>query len=307
LQTAALGKTGIEVTRLGAGLAEIGEEHTLDELSHVSRVLNAALDGGINFLDTAPCYFDSEQMVGRTIAHRRDDFFLATKCGHPTRRSSGQPWTAGTIRETLEGSLRRLRTDYVDLLQLHSCGVDVLERGEVIDLLVEARQQGKTRFIGYSGDNEAALWAVESGLFDTLQTSFSVADQHARTRLFRPAEERGMGIIVKRPIASGAWGVASSPSADLRYNPHYADEYFERARRMAAMGPVHGAPDDRILTSLGFVLAHDEVDTAILGTRNPAHMEANQALLERLPIPDQVVRELRRRFDEAEDDWRQLN
>ena len=116
-----------------------------------------------------------------------------------------------------------------------------------------------------------------------------------------------MGIIVKRPIASGAWGVASSPSAGLKYNPNYADEYFERARQMAAMGPIPGAPDDRILTALGFVLAHDEVDTAILGTRNPAHMAANQALLAQLPIPDGVVRELRSRFDEAEEDWRQLN
>ena len=307
MQAATLGKTGLEVTRLGAGLAEIGEEHTLDELSHVGRVLNAALDGGINFLDTAPCYFDSEQMVGRTIAHRRDEYFLATKCGHSTRGSSGEPWTAETIRETFEGSLRRLHTDYVDLLQLHSCGVNDLEKGEVIELLMEAKRQGKTRFVGYSGDNEAALWAVESGLFDTLQTSFSVADQHARTCLFGPAKRHNMGIIVKRPIASGAWGVASSPSAGLRYNPNYADEYSDRAQLMAAMGPIPGEPNDRILTSLGFVLAHDEVDTAILGTRNPAHMAANQELLARLPIPGQVVRELHRRFDEAEDDWRQLN
>ena len=307
METAVLGKTGLDVTRLGAGLAEVGEEHTLDELPHVGRVLNGALDGGINFLDTAPCYFHSEEMVGRTIAHRRDEYVLATKCGHPVKRSSAEPWSAKTIRETLDGSLRRLKTDYVDLLQLHSCGVDVLERGEAIEALMEAKRAGKTRFVGYSGDNEAALWAVLSGLFDTLQTSFSVTDQHARTRLLGPAKERDMGVIIKRPIASGAWGVATSPSAGLKHNPNYADEYHERAQVMADMGPVPDAPDDRILTSLGFVLAHDEVDTAILGTRNPAHMAANLQLVERMPIPDEVVEELRRRFDEAENDWRQLN
>ena len=307
METTVLGKTGLEVTRLGAGLAEVGQEHTLDELSHVGRVLNGALDGGINFLDTAPCYFYSEEMVGKAIAHRRDEYVLATKCGHPVRDSSVEPWTARTINDTLEGSLKRLKTDYVDLLQLHSCGVDVLEQGEVIEALMEAKRAGKTRFVGYSGDNEPALWAVESGLFDTLQTSFSVTDQHARTRLLDPAKERGMGVIIKRPIASGAWGVATSPSADLKYNPNYADEYLERAQVMASMGPIPNAPNDRILTSLGFVLAHDEIDTAILGTRNPAHMAANQQLIKRLPIADEVVRELRRRFDEAEDNWRQLN
>ena len=307
METAVLGKTGLKVTRLGAGLAEIAEEHTLDELPHVGRVLNAALDGGINFLDTAACYFDSEEMVGRTIAHRRDEYVLATKCGHPVRGSSSEPWTARTIRETLEGSLTRLKTDYVDLLQLHSCDVDVLERGEVIETLMEAKRAGKTRFVGYSGDNEAALWAAESGHFDTLQTSFSVADQHARTRLFGPAKAQGMGIIIKRPIASGAWGVDSSPSDGLKFNPHYADEYFERAQQMRAMGPIPNAPDDRILLSLGFVLAHPEADTAILGTRNPSHMAANQELVKRLPIPDEVVEELRRRFDELDDDWLQLN
>jgi aryl-alcohol dehydrogenase-like predicted oxidoreductase len=307
MQTAVLGKTGLEVTRLGAGLSEVGEEHTLDELSHVASVLDAALDGGITFLDTAPCYFDSEEMVGRTIAHRRDEYVLATKCGHPVVGSSSEPWTARTITETLEGSLTRLKTDYVDLLQLHSCGVDVLERGEVIETLMEAKRAGKTRFVGYSGDNEAALWAVESGHFDTLQTSFNVADQHARTRLFGPAKAQGMGIIIKRPIANGAWGVESSPTAGLKYNIHYADEYLGRAQVMGAMGPIPNAPDDRILMSLGFVLAHPDVDTAILGTRSPSHMTANQELVRRLPIPDEVVKELRRRFDEVGADWLQLN
>ena len=306
MEMAILGKTGLEVTRLGAGLAEIGEEHTLDELSQVGRVLNCALDGGINFLDTAPSYFDSEEMVGRTIAHRRDEYVLATKCGKSTRGSSAEPWTAQTIKETLEGSLRRLKTDHIDLLQLHSCDVEVLERGEVIEALLEAQQAGKTRFVGYSGDNEAAIWAVGSGLFDTLQTSFSVADQHARANLFGPAKARDMGVIIKRPISSGAWGMDRSPSVGLKYNPNYADDYFDRIQAMRAMGPIQGAPDDRILLSLGFVLAHEEVDTAIVGTRSPSHMVANQELMNRLPIADEVVVELRRRFDEVGANWVQL-
>ena len=307
MEMIALGKTGVKVSRLGAGLAEIGEELTLDDLPQVSHVLNTALDGGINFLDTSPCYLDSEIMIGRTIAHRRDEYILDTKCGHATWGYSGQPWRAKTIQESIDRSLTRTKTDYLDLVQLHSCDVATLERGEVINALLDAKQAGKTRFVGYSGDNEAALWAIESGQFDTLQTSFNVVDQRARTRLFGPAKARGMGIIIKRPIGSGAWGIRSSPSADLKTNPTYADEYFERSEAMARMGPIPKAPDNRILVALGFVLAHPEVDTAILGTRDPNHMTSNiDIAVNQLPIPIEVVEELHGRFDLLGNQWMQL-
>jgi aryl-alcohol dehydrogenase-like predicted oxidoreductase len=303
-----LGNTGLKVSRLGAGLAEIGEELTMADVERAGRVLNTALDGGICFLDTAAGYLISEELVGRTIAHRRDEYVLATKCGAVGNKGTVKLWNAQAITDNIDRSLRRLRTDRLDLVQLHSCDVEVLKQGEATEALLAAKQAGKTRFVGYSGDNEAALWAVESGLFDTLQTSFSVVDQHARTRLFGPARARGMGIIVKRPIANGAWGASHSPTADLNYEPMrtYGDEYFRRAQVMAQMGGIPGAPDDRFLVALGFVMAHPEIDTAIVGTYNPAHMAANIEMVEgRLPIPGEVVEELHRRFDEAGEEWLQ--
>jgi aryl-alcohol dehydrogenase-like predicted oxidoreductase len=192
-----------------------------------------------------------------------------------------------------------MRTDYVDLLQLHSCGIDVLEKGEAIEAILKAKQAGLTRFIGYSGDNDAARWAVESGHFDTLQTSFSLVDQQARTKLFPLVEAKGMGLIAKRPIANGTWGAAQSPSA-------YAEPYFQRAQAMASIGAIPGAPADRILLALGFVLAHPEVDTAIVGTRNPAHMSSNLRLVERRSaVSVKVVEELHRRFDQVGQEWGQ--
>ncbi len=154
--------------------------------------------------------------------------------------------------------------------------------------------------MGYSGDNEEALWAIESGLFDTLQTSFSLVDQNARTRLFTMAKSRGVGIIIKRPIANGAWGASSSASA-------YAQEYFKRAKAMAHLGPIPNAPADRVLLALAFVLTHPEVDTAIVGTHNPSHMQANLELLVKgLSIPQGVLDELYRRFNALGEDWVQL-
>ena len=294
-----LGKTELQVSRLGAGLAEIGFGLTLADVDVAAEVLNAALDAGITFLDTAACYGVSEELIGRTVAHRRDEYALATKCGHVAGDYQGEPWTAETVTHSIERSLRRLRTDYLDLVQLHSCDVEVLERGEVITALQDAQKAGKTRFIGYSGDNEAALWAVESGLFQTLQTSFNLVDQAARTRLFPKAREQDMGIIVKRPLANAVWRAARSPSA-------YADEYFRRAQILAQDGPLPEEPEDPILLALGFTLAHPEVDTAIVGTRNPVHMRANIRLVEEaLPIHPATVEELHRRFQRYGQDWRQ--
>jgi len=300
METRILGKTGLRVSRLGIGLAEIGAL-ALDESgeAQAGQVLNAALDAGITFLDTAACYGNSEELIGRTIAHRRQEYVLATKCGHVTGGYEGEEWTAKTIRDSIDRSLRRMRTDHIDLLQLHSCGVDVLKRGEVIQAVLDAKKAGKARFVGYSGDNEAAQWAVESDLFDTLQTSFNLVDQQARIRLFPLARAKGMGIIAKRPIANAAWGAPQSPSA-------YADDYFERARQMASAGPIPAAGNNRILLAIGFVLAHD-VDTAIIGARRLEHVQENIRLVETLlPLPAEAIEELHRRFDQIGRDWPQL-
>ena len=308
METRILGNTGLEVSRLGIGLAAIGEEETFDTIKTVEVVLKTALDQGITFFDTAECYFYSEEMVGQSISDRRPEFLLATKCGHPAGlQESGEydiDWSIEGILLTLDRSLKRLKTDYVDLLQLHSCSVEVLEQGEVIAALTKARDAGKTRFIGYSGDNEAAQWAVDSGHFDTLQTSFNLADQRPRNGLLQSAKQNGLGVIAKRPIANTAWGSPASPTARLKFDPNYGDEYWKRTQAMAALGPLDIPFGDRILMSLGFVMAHEEIDTAIVGTRNPEHLKSNIDLFNsKLPIDKSIVTELYRRWDELDENW----
>jgi hypothetical protein len=291
-----LGNTDLHVSRLGVGLSEIGG---MTDEEQVAQVLNAALDSGINFLDTAACYGSSEDLVGRTVSRRRDEFLLATKAGHAVGGITSPDWTAQTITASIERSLRRLQTDHLDLVQLHSCDVDVLERGDVIRALQDAKEAGKTRYIGYSGDNASAVWAVESGAFDTLQTSFNLVDQWAREHLLPKAEARNMGIIAKRPIANAAWGRETTPSV-------YAAEYHRRYRAMAEDGPIPGSPDNPILLALGFALAHDPVDVAIVGTSDPEHMQTNITWLENaLPIDPQAVEALHERFDATQEDWNQ--
>ena len=247
MKTNTLGKTGLKVSCLGIGQADrMDLKLTKSDTENVGALLDAALDNGINFIDTAACYGNSEELIGRAIAHRRQEYILATKCGHveETLNSSKEvAWTADTITNSIERSLIRLKTDYLDLVQLHSCDVDILENTEVIEALLNAKRSGKTRFMGYSGDNEAALWAVNSGIFDTLQTSFNVVDQHARINLFAPAKSKNMGIIIKRPIANMAWGATRIPS-------DYAADYFNRAKVMAEMGLIPTASNNHILTAI---------------------------------------------------------
>lgn len=295
-----LGSTGLRVSPIGIGLAEIGKL-SADEKSGIETLLNTALDSGVNILDTAALYGINEEMIGETVSGRRDEYVLATKCGQddPDR----YPWTAESVQADINTSLRRLKTDHVDILQLHSCPLEVLERGEVIDVLTKAREEGKTRFIGYSGDNEAAAWAVRSGLFDTLQTSYNVVDQRARTATLPAARAAGMGVIIKRPITNG---IFANPAADESSTKRFSI-MSERAAAMSAYGPIPGAPDDRILLCLGFTMAREEVDVAIVGTTSPEHLKSNIRLFEeQIPISAVAVDELYRRFDQLGDDWEGL-
>ena len=299
METTILGRTGLQISRLGMGLAEIGRL-TMQEVADVEHLVNSALDSGINFLDTAACYGISEELIGRTVSHRRNEYSLATKCGHITGSYTGEAWTAKTIEDSIDRSLELMNTDYLDLVQLHSCSIDILKKGEVIEALVRARDSGKTRFIGYSGDNEDAVYAINTGVFDTLQTSFNLVEQHARSKLFEIAAANNMGVIAKRPIANGAWGPESSPST-------YADEYFRRAKLMIEGGPISDATSDRIELALGFVLAHSAVNTAIVGTRNLRHLQSNISMAESQNyLSDKAVDELVRRFNNLDDGWYQL-
>ena len=299
METRRLGRTGLEVSRLGFGLASIasGDARGKD-VSDAARVLEAALDAGINFLDTAAGYGNTEELIGKTVAHRRQEYVLATK--FPGALGAAE------IAESIDRSLRRTKTDHLDILQLHSPEpqVDLLTLGvdSIVEAMLRAKEAGKTRFLGYSGDNEASRWAVGSGVFDTLQTSFNLLDQQARKGLFAEAKDRDMGIIVKRTVAMGLWGKGAGTPTYGNF-PHEA--YLERAQSMAQDGPIAGATDDPIALSMGFVFAHPEVDTALVGTTNLSHLRSNIELVESgVSITAEVVDELYERFDRFA--WRQV-
>jgi aryl-alcohol dehydrogenase-like predicted oxidoreductase len=294
MERRAFGKTGMEVSVLGFGGAEIGFEKASPET--VARLLHDALDAGLNVIDTAECYLESEELIGRAVAGRRNDFHLFSKCGHP--ESPGvEDWRPDSLLASIERSLRRLRTDHLDLIQLHSCSEDELRRGDVILAIQKAREKGYARCIGYSGDGGAALYAVECGAFDTLQTSLSVADQEAIELTLPRAEQRQMGVIIKRPIANAVWRYGERP--ENAYHQPYWERMQELRYDFIAKDPSHAAA-----TALWFTLSVPGVHTAIVGTTKPGRWRENAALLEAGLLPSDQFEAIRTRWREvAETGW----
>ncbi len=306
METRQFGATDMTVSVLGFGAAEIGFERVgVDDARHL---LNTALDNGLNVIDTAECYDISEDLIGQTLSHRRNDFFLFTKCGHkgfadelPEDVRNAGDWEPEMLRANIERSLKRLRTDCVDLIQLHSCDEEVLRRGDVIRVLEDARQAGKTRYIGYSGDREAALYAVECGRFDALQTSCSIADQEAIDKLIPNAQSKNMGVIIKRPIANAVWKHATKEDA-----PEHHQEYWERLR-VLDYPFLHGQPQDITATALRFPLSIAGVHTAIVGTSKANRWRENADLLQAGNLSSQEYEAIRARWKEVvKPDWTAL-
>jgi len=282
------------VSALGFGGAEIGFENVAFE--QVERLLHAALDAGLNVIDTAECYPGSEDLIGRAVSGRRGDYFLFTKCGHASGFDRPD-WDPRMLEMQIDRSLERLRVDGVDLVQLHSCSRALLEAGEVVSVLERARDAGKTRFIGYSGDGDAAVYALESGVFDTLQTSVSIADQEAIELTLPLAAQRRVGVIAKRPIANAAWKTGARPA-----NP-YHQEYWRRLETLQ-YDFLRQDLEHSISTALRFTLAQPAVATAIVGTTRPERWAANARLLEAGPLGAPETQAIRCRWRAAAgSDW----
>jgi aryl-alcohol dehydrogenase-like predicted oxidoreductase len=285
-----LGKTDMDLTVLGFGGSEIGYERVAQDA--VDRLLNTALDAGLNVIDTAECYYGSEELIGRAVSKRRREFYLFTKCGHPHGMESSANWSKASILESVQRSLRRLQTDLVDLVQLHSCSESELRHGEAIDALQTARERGLTRYIGYSGDSRAAHYAAECGAFDTLQTSINIADQEAIDLTVPIAREKQMGVIAKRPIANAAWKTGHRPP------DAYHHEYWERLRRLNYQFLRNRPVEETISIALRFTLSVPGVHTAIVGTTKPDRWQENARMVEAGPLSDAEFNAIRDRWEE---------
>jgi aryl-alcohol dehydrogenase-like predicted oxidoreductase len=305
------GKTNVKVSKIGLGLAQVGFQLGYSGFKEADKILNFSLDNGINFLDTAAMYFDSEAIVGKSVSHRREDYFLATKAGTGSTTSPDSEWTYKKIKQSVENSLKNLQTDCIDLVQLHSCDTHILNKGDVIRALQDSKIEGKTRFIGYSGDNEGADWAVKSNLFDTLQTSYSIADQRARTKnVLSEATQRNMGIIAKRPIGNAALLGVKHHINNTSYEFFKAsayDEYFKRLLDITKNNNIDINEIDPIELSMAFSLYRKEIHVLIIGSKNLSHVEENLNIMrKKIDNFKDIIRDFEITFEKLDKNWRQL-
>ncbi|RPI64570.1 MAG: aldo/keto reductase [Planctomycetaceae bacterium] len=287
-----LGKTDMTVTQIGFGAMELRGVKTWDgrDISEdeAEAILNAVLDAGVNFIDTSPDYGLSEEFIGRYIADRRKEFFLATKCGCNPRdmgdhiETSPHIWTHENIMQNIQRSLDHMKCDYVDLLQLHNPKPEEVLRFNVVQTLKDIQAQGMTRFIGISTTLPYIDDFLAMGVFDTFQLPYSCMDMTHRKSIGAIAAA-GAGTIIRGGIAQG--GPASESfqenSGDL-WQTAALEEFLEDID-----------PSELILR---YTLTHPDIDTVIVGTSRPEHLHRNIQSAERGALPRELYDEITRRL-----------
>src|SRR4051794_40665317 len=263
-----LGRTGMDVTTLGYGAMELRGAPRGRDVSdeQAERILNAVLDAGINFIDTSIDYGVAEERIGRFISHRRSEFFLASKCGclsgelanNPPAALPGQRnahvFTAENVIRGVEQSLRRMKTDYLDLVQFHSSPSKAqLEEHGGLAALQDLQRQGKVRFIGISGTVPNLQEQIEMGVFDAFQIPYSAMERQHEI-LIEAASQAGAGIIIRGGAAKGGPGKEQGDSWDV-WQRVSIDDLLAGMSRMEFI--------------LRFTYSHPDLDTTIVGTVNP--------------------------------------
>lgn len=302
METRPLGKTDFEVSVLGFGGAPIGLLET--KQAKVANILAMLLDNGVNLIDTAARYAGSEEAIGASISDRRNEFVLVSKCG--TSGIPGEGWSAAALTENINNSLRKLRTDHVDVMLLHSCDMAALQDGEALGAVVAARDAGKVRYVGYSGDNEEAVYAAGLPDIAVIETSINICDQANIRQVLPVAVENNLGVIAKRPIANAAWKDLSQQEG---FYADYASAYSQRFQAMGISSQELGFDADPAAAwpeiAVRFTLSQPGVSTAIIGTTNPAHVQANLTAVNKGPLPQVAVEKLQATFRRAEADSRE--
>jgi aryl-alcohol dehydrogenase-like predicted oxidoreductase len=310
-----LGRTGIRVSVIGfggwaiGGTAEasgtpLGWGQTFDDESLAT--IRRARELGVTFFDTADSYGfgRSESLLGIVLSRYRHEVVIATKVG-VLRTAGGElrkNFSKQHIFHAVDGSLKRLRTDYIDLYQVHNPTIDELARGEVQDAMDRLQDAGKIRFWGVSVSTpEEGVEVIRRGWAHALQVLYNALNQAPARELLPLAKEKGYGVIARVPLASGLltgkFRIDSLfPADDVRQNfltPRRLQEALERVDEAKSI--IGGASPNLAEGALKFVLANDAIATTIPGARSPRQVEMNVAAAEG-SMPADVIEKLRARL-----------
>ena len=290
-----LGKTGLEVTVLGHGAMEIrgpriwnGRPVTDGE---AETILNAVLDRGINFIDTAYDYGLSEEYIGKFISHRRSEYYLATKCGCSLvdagdHDDTPHVWTRENLMHNIETSLKRMKTDYIDIWQLHNPSVEQCDEGELIEVMEEVKRSGKIGHISISSTAPDLPNYIGREYFESFQIPYSALERK-HEKMISDAAKSGAGVIVRGGVARGepGEGLGSDDSWDL-WKKAGLDELLNEGESSTSF-------------LLRYTITHPGMNTTIVGTKNPAHLDSNIAAIEKGRLSEEVYSEAKKRLSDA--------
>jgi aryl-alcohol dehydrogenase-like predicted oxidoreductase len=291
------------VSVLGYGAMELRGAPTGPQIADddAGSLLNTVLDSGVNFIDTSIDYGRSEELIGRYVAHRRDEYFLASKCGCPikefppgTPRPLPHDFSPVNVRAGVEQSLRRLGTDRLDLVQVHiSPSRAELEAHGTIDCLEQLRREGKVRFIGMSGTLPNLPDHIDMGAFDAFQIPYS-ALQREHESLISRAAAAGSGTVIRGGVARGAPSEEKQWQGPLGLGPEVGRDRWAKAGLESLLEGM-----DRMAFVLRFTLSHPDLHTTIVGTANADHFRANVAAAEQGPLPRDLYEEAKQQLTAA--------
>lgn len=269
-----LGRTNLQVSEISLGTVELGMDYGIPvqgekrqpSEAEAARTLDCALDLGINLIDTAQAYGNSEAIIGRALKSRRDEYILATKI-------SGLSWegyTGRELRERVEASitesLRTLQTDTIDLLYIHNATPELIQCGEIVEIMQQAREAGYARFIGTTTYGEAAPLAVlEDGRFDCVQVAYNLLDRQFEERVLPLAKANDIGVVIRSVLLKGA--------LTYRY-AHLPEELRELRTAVNAVSLLCNTQDSNLPElAYRFVLSQPAVSTALVGTGRVHELE----------------------------------
>lgn len=288
LASRAFGATGLTTSIVGFGAMQIGDPQIAE--TDAAGLLNGVLDAGITLIDTARSYGVAEERIGRHLERRRGEYVLSTKVGYGV--DGVRDWTYKCVALGIDRARDRLRTDVIDIVHLHSCGLEELRHG-VLDALAAAREQGKIRVAAYSGDNEPLAAALQSGLVQAIQLSINLCDQ-AGMPVARRAADLGLGVLIKRSLLGLPWRCSTAPE-----DPPHA-EYFRRFARLRESF----ACDDWQMLALRFAAFAPGVACCIVGGTNLEHIRSNLATAARGPLSCGELAAVAAAYGRADDGWR---
>ena len=317
MQYRQLGKAGIKISEISLGTWQVGGKwgSGFDEkLAH--RILNTAIDGGVNFIDTADIYENgmSEKSVGKVVNERSEEIYVATKCGRALRPHESAGYTPESMRRFVEGSLTRMKLERLDLIQLHCPPIEVYYRPEIFEAFQKMQDEGKIKAMGVSVEKvEEGIKALEYDNVSSIQIIYNMFRQRPQERLFEMAKERGVGIIVRVPLASGLLTGLYDESTSFGTNDH---RFFNREGAGFDKGETFsGIPYEKGLeavrelkklfpgyknlapVALRWILHASQVSTVIPGASREDQIHSN---LEALKVPE-ISSEHLRSIDEIYD------